>query len=140
MGKHEREEKKLKKRIQIEERKLLLAQRKLEATRILEKLFDRVAKMKEAELAKKLEAELEAERQRKLDRLKRKKEKEEEELAAKKQKEEARLEKKEKAMKEALLKQIGDRKRAKEAAKTAKEDEVTGKISSQNSENKVQSQ
>merc|ERR1712157_633407 len=96
----ETEERRLKKRIQIEERKLLLAQRKLEATRILEKLFDRVAKMKEAELAKKLEAE----------------------LADKKRKEEEKLEKKEKEIREKLLKQIGDRKRAKEAAELAKQE------------------
>merc|ERR1712025_833845 len=66
--KHDREEKKLKKRIQVEERKLLLAQRKLEATRILEKLFDRVAKMKEGELARKLEAELAAEKKKQNER------------------------------------------------------------------------
>lgn len=135
--KHESEERRLKKRIQIEERKLLLAQRKLEATRILEKLFDRVAKMKEAELAKKLEAELEAERQRKLDKLKRQKEKEEAELMEKKKKEEARLEKKEQAMKEALLKQIGDKRRVKEAERLAKEKGeepiAKAKISSQES-------
>ena len=86
---------------------MLLAQRKLEATRILEKLFDRVAKMKEAELAKKLEAELEAERARKAEKLKRQKEREEAELADKKRKEEEKLEKKEKEIREKLLKQIG---------------------------------
>jgi len=113
--KHAHEEKKLKRRIQIEERKLLLAQRKLEATRILEKLFDRVAKMKEAELAKKLEAELTAERAKQAEKEKRRKEKEEEAMKKMKDRKEKELEEKERELKEKLLKQVGDRKRAKEA-------------------------
>jgi len=113
--KHAHEEKKLKRRIQIEERKLLLAQRKLEATRILEKLFDRVAKMKEAELAKKLEAELTAERAKQADKEKRRKEKEEDAVKKMKEREERDMEDKEQELKEKLLKQVGDRRRAKEA-------------------------
>merc|ERR1711981_631584 len=125
--KHGNEENKLKKRIQVEERKLLLAQRKLEATRILEKLFDRVAKMKEAELAKKLEAELNAERKKKEDREAKRREKEEEHAKEKKRRADEDLEQKEKELKEKLLKQVGDRRRAKEAEKNAQNGDHRGK-------------
>jgi len=119
--KHEREEKKLKKRIQVEERKLLLAQRKLEATRILEKLFDRVAKMKESELAGKLEKELVAEKKKQSERAEKRREKEEERVKEKARREEEDLEDKERRLKEELLKQVGDKRRAKEAEKSVKD-------------------
>jgi len=133
--KHKGEEKKLKKKIQMEERKLILAQRKLEATRILEKLFDRVAKMKETELAKKLEAELEAERKRQEEKEKRRKDREDKDKAREeKKKQDEELEKKERELKEKLLKQVGDRRRAKEAEEKAKKSSKENGTSSKEEE------
>ncbi len=64
--KQREEERKLEQKIALEERKMLIAQRKLESMRLLEELFNRVKVMVAKEEMEKREKELEEERQKRL--------------------------------------------------------------------------
>jgi arginine/serine-rich splicing factor 17 len=66
--KQQEEEKKLESKIALEERKILIAQRKLESMRLLEELFNRVKKIVTQEEHEKYMQELKlAEKQREID-------------------------------------------------------------------------
>lgn len=64
--KQQEEEKKLEQKIALEERKILIAQRKLESMRLLEELFNRVKVVVAQEEMEKREKELSVEREKRL--------------------------------------------------------------------------
>jgi arginine/serine-rich splicing factor 17 len=66
--KRQEEERQMQLRIAIEERKILIAQRKLETIRLLSELFTRIKAVKAQEEMERHERELEAERRRKVER------------------------------------------------------------------------